>query len=127
VIEDDAGAIWDRTVWINHLPPEGAAEFPAGTIIVRRFPDPTSLNTGFTQHAMAKRGGGFNAQDGGARGWEWFEIADEDGGASIVWRGGDSPDGGFTYNASGLSCNQCHTDAAANDFVETAALQLGHR
>ena len=124
VVQDPTSSIWDRTVWISDLPPHGASAFPVRTRIVREFVDPTSA-TGYTLHAMAKRGGGFNAQDGGAHGWEWFEITDNDGGdVSIVWRGEDQPDGGPTYNGSNQSCNQCHVSAEANDYVQTPALQL---
>src|SRR6185437_11748390 len=104
-ITDPNSAIWNRTVWINAFPPHGATAFPIGTKIVRRFVDPTSA-TGYTLHAMAKRGGGFNAQDGGAHDWEWFEITASDAGSvSIVWRGEDQPDGGPTYNGSNQTCN----------------------
>jgi hypothetical protein len=122
-IADPSSPIWNRTVWINQLPAHGATEFAQGTIIVRRFPDPTSA-TGYTQHAMAKRGAGFNGQDGGAHGWEWFELADGDAGVQIVWRGADQPDGGAGYNASAQTCNQCHGQFGANDFVQSAPLQL---
>ena len=66
-VADPNNAIWDRFVWISALPDHGSTEFPVGTRIVRQFADPTSA-TGYTLHAMAKRGGGFNAQDGGAHG-----------------------------------------------------------
>jgi hypothetical protein len=103
-----------RTVYINALPPKGAAAFPKGTIIVKKMP--------FNTFAMVKRGGGYNAA--GALDWEWFELVESNGSVAIKWRG-LGPPAGEVYGKTGQTCNQCHAGATANDFVLTPALQLG--
>ena len=55
-----------RTIYINHLPPAGATEFPVGTIIVKETAADMKI------FARAKRGDDFNTT--GAVGWEWFEL-----------------------------------------------------
>ncbi len=118
-------------VFINHLPPHGATEFPVGTLIVRvtpgALPDPGTWEV----HAMSKRGAGFNG--GGAVGWEFFDLdllPDGAGGYSprIEWRG-VSPSQGNGYVAPDgggveLSCNHCHGALAENDSVLGPELDL---
>jgi hypothetical protein len=105
-----------RTLYINHLPPAGAAAFPVGTIIVK-------TTEGYQTFAMVKRGDGFNAS--GANDWEWFEISSVGGGNPIVvWRG-ISPPATETYaGMTSESCNACHVTFAGNDYVGGNALHL---
>lgn len=123
-----------RSVYISRLPPPGATSFPVCTKIVkvgREGDDPTQ----WLMVAMAKRGGGYNAD--GAVGWEWFDIdVLADGTPVIDWRG-PAPPAGQGYEcalgedeagAEGVGdCNTCHGVAAANDFVLDAALRLADR
>jgi hypothetical protein len=113
------------TIYIDRVPPPGAARFPVGTRIVRveaSDADPGAWEV----HAMVKRGGGFNAE--GARDWEFFELAlDATRPPSIRWRG-EGPANGDGYRpAEGgdlLSCNHCHASAARNDSVLSPVLEL---
>jgi hypothetical protein len=114
-------------VYVNRMPPPGARSFATGTIIVRR----TTHDDGVIEvHAMAKRGGNYNAS--GAAGWEFFDLdlaVRPDGTTEprIVWRGegpqmGDGyvvPDGGVI-----LSCNHCHASFPENDSVIGPELEL---
>lgn len=107
-----------RAVFANRLPAAdaGLTEFPVGTIIVKEQP--------FNIFAMAKRGDGYNAADGGARGWEWFELfRDDQDRVSIIWRG-RGPPVGEQYGATGETCNGCHGAHSGNDSVRSPALQL---
>ncbi len=115
-----------RTAYINQLPTRsadaGLSEFPVGTMIVKTQ---EHLNDGGTGHtfAMVKRGGGYNAN--GAHNWEFFEVQDDGGSpVTIVWRGITPPAGEGYGGTSGGTCNTCHQNAAANDFVQTPALEL---
>ncbi len=101
----------DRTVYVNQVPPAGAADFAKGTILVKEITgaDPKLF-------AMVKRGGDYN--DTGAVGWEWFEIQEIGGDAyiDIEWRGYGPPDGeSYAGNAEG-GCNGCHA-ASSHDAV----------
>jgi hypothetical protein len=106
-----------RTIYVNKLPPAGCKTYPVGTIIVK---DTASAQT----FAMVKRGAGFNPE---VDDWEWFELtttATNPPSACtplINWRGTAPPAG--TYGAS-LSCNSCHVNANATDYVAGGALSL---
>jgi len=107
------------TVYWNNTPPHGSFEFPVGTIVVKET-DPGV--TPAQIFAMVKRGSGYNSS--GARDWEWFELrAPDDDTVFILWRGVDPPNG-ETYGGDPTTCNNCHGQAAANDFVWSTALQL---
>ena len=107
------------TVYWNKTPPHGSVEFPVGTIIVKET-DPGV--TPAQIFAMVKRGGGYNSS--GAHDWEWFELqAPDDDTVLILWRGVGPPNG-ETYGGDPTTCNNCHSQAAANDFVWSTALQL---
>jgi hypothetical protein len=107
------------TVYWNETPPRGSTEFPIGTLIVKET-DPGV--TPAQIFAMVKRGGGYNSS--GARNWEWFELqAADDETVLIVWRGAGPPNG-ETYGGDPTTCNNCHVQAATNDFVWSSALQL---
>lgn len=106
-----------RTVFINHLPPAGATEFPVGTIIVKRTEADGQLL------ARVKRGGSFNST--GTIGWEWFELLGASSGvASIKWRGFGPPSGEAYGGNPQAGCNPCHLLAASNDYVLTPGLVL---
>jgi hypothetical protein len=106
-------------------------EFAVGTIIVKGglIADDGEERV----HAMvkrSKRADGFN--ENGARGWEWFEIAESGADVVIEWRGEDAPAGecygllpGQTCDADQASCNACHAASSANDSVQSAPLQMG--
>ncbi len=112
-----------RTVYVNEMP-EGGDTFPVGTVIVKEI-------AGGDIHAMAKRGGGYNAD--GAVGWEWFELVLSDGAPVIKWRGTEAPEG-EAYGALPGSepedtgdlvtgdCNTCHGAAVENDYVHAVPL-----
>jgi hypothetical protein len=120
--EDSGHPEGARTVYISEEPPEGATAFPVGTMIVK-------VIEGADIHAMAKRGGGFNAE--GALGWEWFELVMDGSEPVIRWRGAEPPDG-ETYGAlPGVeedsaaplgNCDSCHSAVSANDFVHVVGL-----
>lgn len=122
----DTGGHGDSTksVYLNAPPPEGSTAFPVGTILVKVTP----TDDGRDVHAMAKRGGGYNAD--GASGWEWFDLVFAEDGATlvIVWRGTEPPDGSGYGSASGDTasaigdCNTCHAAAWDNDYVYTVGL-----
>jgi hypothetical protein len=111
-----------RTVYVNERPPAGAEEVPVGTCIVKTM---ETDDFGLLVLAMAKRGNGYN--EDGAVGWEWFELAIDDAGRPvIVWRGKDPPDGecygclpGTESMIEPTSCNDCHEQAADQDYVYT--------
>ncbi len=104
-----------RTEYINQLPPKGATRFPVGTIIVKEF-----VATGQT-FAMVKRGGGYNSE--GAVDWEWYELVDNASSVTIRWNGAVAPPGDV-YANSPVTCNDCHSAGAANDYVQSQALSL---
>lgn len=77
------------------------------------------------QHfAMVKRSATFNAQ--GAKGWEWFELTEDDDVVAIGWRGLGAPDGENYGGDPAGSCNGCHQMAVRNDYVLSNVLQLHH-
>lgn len=108
------------TVYVNRPPPAGSKEFPVGTVIVKE------LETGAlgerTVFAMVKRGGTFN--DGGAPGWEWFELQNTCDGVQILWRGVGPPAGEKYGGDPSGGCNTCHAHGKTNDFVMTKGLRL---
>jgi hypothetical protein len=111
-----------RHVWLNQRPPSGASVFPVGTIIVKEITPPDPAQQAF---AMVKRGGDFNS--GGADGWEWFSLdVTQPIAPVILWRGTTPPNGDVYGNVPGDDCNGCHGQARANDFVQSAVLQLGN-
>ncbi|HVZ75279.1 MAG TPA: hypothetical protein VHJ20_23035 [Polyangia bacterium] len=109
-----------RVVYINHLAPAGATEFPVGTLVVKRTEADGKL---FARAKRALHGGGFNTT--GADGWEWFELAETDThDVSIQWRGLGPPVGEvYGGNAVG-GCNLCHKAAPANDYMLTPAFAI---
>ena len=114
-----------RTVFINKVPPSGSTTFAQGTIIVKqtRAGDKPDWDV----HAMVKRGGSFNAE--GAAGWEWFDLHHNPDGVPLIrWQGEAAPAGENYASGSGAvsagDCNGCHKSAKANDFVQSAVLQL---
>jgi hypothetical protein len=117
----------DRDIYLKSRPSKGAKEFPVGTLIVKHTDgvgDPD--NQGPRTFGMVKRGGDFNIS--GAKNWEWFELVqsnseDPTSPWQIVWRGLGPPIGSG-YGAGGSECNSCHSEAAANDYVEAEPLQL---
>ncbi|HEY2517870.1 MAG TPA: hypothetical protein VGI39_43670 [Polyangiaceae bacterium] len=109
-----------RTDYIKALPPPGSTKFPVGTIIVKEVDDgATAARQVF---AMVKVGGGYNS--GGAVDWKWFELKNAaDGTETILW-GGTAPPAGEQYANTGITCNDCHSMASANDFVQSHVLNL---
>jgi hypothetical protein len=105
-----------RTVYINALPPSGAAEFPVGTLIVK------VTETDGKIFARAKRGGDFNKS--GARNWEWFELEEGSAGLSVRWHGWGPPAGEMYGGDAGGACNGCHVAAVDNDYVMSSWLAL---
>jgi hypothetical protein len=117
-------------VYVNRRPPAGARRWPVGTILVKSIENgPPSA---WVVHAMVKRGVPFNRD--GAVGWEFFELAFDEGASEprIVWRG-TGPPSGHGYAAMGrdagpdpvpLVCNDCHAAAWQNDGALTPALAL---
>ena len=116
-------------LYVDRVPPRGAARFPVGTRIVRVEESDGDPGT-WEVHAMVKRGGGFNAE--GARDWEFFELVLDATRRrpSIRWRG-EGPASGDGYRAPEggdlLSCNHCHASATDNDSVLSPALELTGR
>lgn len=118
-----AGSVHARgpmTVYWNQNPEHQSESFALGTIIVKE----ASTDSGTSQtFAMVKRGANFNAT--GATGWEWFELQPNTAtSVTILWRGVGPPTG-ESYGGDPTTCNNCHAQAAANDFVWSPALQLG--
>ncbi|MDF3067106.1 MAG: hypothetical protein K0R38_2707 [Polyangiaceae bacterium] len=100
-------------------PEGGEAQFPVGTIIVKQAR--IDARPEGQLFAMVKRGGRYNPE--GARGWEWFELAERaDHSVAIKWRGVSAPSG-EQYGADPHgTCNACHGEAKANDYVKSPAL-----
>jgi hypothetical protein len=106
-----------RTVYINMVPPAGAAAFPVGTRIVKETLADGKL------FARVKRGGGYNTT--GAVDWEWFELQESSSGAvSINWRGVGPPAGEMYGGDPNAGCNTCHRTVPANDYVLSPGLTL---
>jgi len=111
----------DQRYFIHGPDRDEAREFPVGTIIVKQAR--IEARPEGQLFAMVKRGGDYNGK--GARGWEWFELAErEDKSVGIKWRGVSAPNG-ETYGVDPHgTCNECHGTAKANDFVKSPALAL---
>lgn len=114
-----------RRVYVNARPLAGAGDrrgsFPVGTVLIKEILDGAA--EGHRIFAMVKRGGGYNA--GGARGWEWFELAARpDDTLAIVWRGINAPKGEDYGGDPQGGCNDCHGRAGKNDFVRSPGLRL---
>lgn len=109
-----------RRIYLNQKPPHGATEFPVGTIIVKEIgAPPASADSVF---AMVKVGCDYNSD--GAVNWEWYELqVDPANTASILWSGSEPPPG-QTYSGNPTACNDCHSDAKQNDYVESSELSL---
>ena len=104
-----------------HGPERHGAEFPVGTVIVKQAV--LEARPEGQLFAMVKRGAGYNAQ--GARGWEWFELSERSNhSVAILWRGVSAPTGEEYGGDPHGTCNACHGDAEANDFVKSPALRL---
>jgi hypothetical protein len=120
---DGLHGIGPLKVYWNQSPRHGASAFPVGTIIVKESQgqDPTQR----TAFAMVKRGCGFNSENGGANGWEWWSLADNGNCTmTLLWRGVQAP---AAESYSGMpvgNCNGCHTMVVDNDSVWDSALQL---
>lgn len=108
-----------KTVYWNRNPASQSSAFAIGTIIVKE----ASTDAGASQtFAMVKRGANYNAT--GATGWEWFELQPNSvTSVTILWRGVGPPTG-ESYGGDPTTCNNCHSQAAGNDFVWSSALQL---
>jgi hypothetical protein len=120
-VHADAGPL---TVYWNKSPPNGAHEFPVGTIVLKESNQTdASKRIAFAMVKRQARGTDFNA--GGADGWEWWSVQDL-GNCNIerLWRGTAPPSGESYTNTPGGDCNGCHVQAVANDYVWDDALQL---
>lgn len=116
------------SVYANARRPRGVRRFPVGTILVKAVERGAPHE--WVIHAMVKRGVPYNAD--GAVGWEFFELAFDEGAEAphVVWRG-TGPPSGHGYAALGrdagsepvpLVCNDCHAAAWQTDGVLTPAL-----
>ena len=110
-----------RTEYINHEPPDGSTAFPVGTLVVKEVgaADPNPANHHL--FTMAKRGCDFDAA--GAKGWEFIELKEATGGATILWRG-VGPPAGETYGGDPNGCNSCHAACTNNDSICSSHLRL---
>ena len=109
----------DRTIFLNRAPPHGATQFPVGTVLVKAVASSTQT------FAMVKRGGDYNVD--GALNWEWFELEDQGPDTVVIlWRGLGPPAGEGYGGPSNTGCNNCHSGAWDNDFVQAAALNLAN-
>lgn len=113
-----------KTDYLNKRPPPGSTEFPKGTIIVKEvdvgdIPDRQVF-------ALVKRGCTFNSAR--APGWEWFELNNDATGLhpQINWRGFGPPLGTEVYGGDPNACSDCHSNAKANDYVQSPPLQLSN-
>lgn len=105
-------------------PERRGPEFPVGTLIVKQAL--LEARPEGQLFAMVKRGAGYNAS--GAQGWEWFELSERPNhSVAIKWRGVSAPTGEEYGGDPHGSCNTCHGEAKANDFVKSPALQLARR
>ena len=112
-----------RSVYLNQAPPSGASAFPVGTILVKIVRQEAAAGIADQVFAMAKRGGNFN--DGGAAGWEWFELDPSASPPVLVWRGALPPSRKGYGGGAGGACNECHA-ITQNDFVLAPELLLGN-
>jgi hypothetical protein len=111
-----------RRIYLSQKPPHGATEFPVGTIIVKEIgAPPASADSVF---AMVKVGCDYNSD--GAVNWEWFELqVNSPATPAIIW-GGSEPPPGQSYSGDPTACNDCHSGAKQNDYVESPELSLGN-
>jgi hypothetical protein len=110
-----------RTEYINALPAHGSTTFPVGTIIAKEV----GANDPSNHHifAMVKRGCDYDSV--GAKGWEWMEITEVSGGATIKWRG-LGPPAGEVYGGDPNGCSSCHVACGANDDVCSTHIVLSN-
>lgn len=102
-------------------PARRGREFPVGTLIVKQAQ--LDARPEGQLFGMVKRGRSYNAS--GALGWEWFELVErDDDSVAIKWRGVSAPTGEGYGNDPHGTCNACHVEAKANDFVMSPALAL---
>jgi hypothetical protein len=129
VQNEHGGVVGTTTVYLNEMPPAGAATFPVGTIVVKtmKLADSPDLNI----HAMVKRGSGFNPK--GTLDWEFFELAlAKTGVPFILWRGEKPPTGekyqlllskaNLALMDAETDCNGCHASAKDGTFDSLADL-----
>ena len=108
-----------RVVYLNSRPPRGAGGWPVGTVIVKEFTQAALADR--QVFAMVKRGGSYNLR--GATGWEWWELKNlDEQTVQKVWRGVGPPSGEKYGGDPTGGCNVCHSNAAANDFVQSVKL-----
>lgn len=113
--------------YANQSPPAAGGEYPVGTLIVHTIEltdDPMTWEV----FAMAKRGGGYNAE--GAHGWEYFRLGFGHGDVPVIVSRGFAPTDSGSYSAgmgAGTGCNACHATAAAaeTDFILSRQLRPG--
>ena len=110
----------EQRYFINEARRQGP-EFAVGTVIVKQAR--LEARPEGQLFAMVKRGGQYNAR--GALGWEWFELTErDDASVAIKWRGVNAPSGEQYGTDPHGTCNECHREAQANDFVKSPALAL---
>lgn len=112
-----------RSIFLRSAPPHGATTFPVGTLLVKVVHPESDAGLNDQVFAMSKRGGSFN--DGGAVGWEWFELDLSVQPPSVVWRGALPPSRRGYGGGAGGACNECHA-ITQNDFVLAPELLLGN-
>jgi hypothetical protein len=131
-----------RYGYVKQVLQPGERAYPVGDIIVKTIetqpsPSPSPEPSGpvpeqaWDLFAMAKRGGGFNAD--GAKGWEFFTLRINAGGVPVILaRGIDASDvpgsSGHGYlgaNGNIIRCNGCHGDPnlAQDDYILNPELQ----
>jgi hypothetical protein len=133
--------IGPRYGFVKQVLQPGEKTYPIGDIIVKTIETPPSPSPSpwpspvpeqqWDIFAMAKRGGGFNAE--GAKNWEYFTLhINPDGVPVILARGIDASDvpGGSGHGYVGVTgniirCNGCHGDpnVAKFDYVLDPQLQ----
>ena len=123
-LQDAVHTTMPLRAYMNKMPLPGSPSFPLGTVIVKEvnMGDPTTRQI----FAMVKVGGDYNST--GAVNWEWFELQNTTSTllpVSISWYGYGPPTGTVdSYGGNVNTCNDCHVQAQANDYVWTEALQL---
>lgn len=132
-VQMHAGVTGKLMVYLKQLPPQGATEFPVGTMVVKTVE--VGDESAWEVHAMVKRGGSFNSR--GALGWEYFDLGiDDDCTPRVHWRGERAPRDHGYKSLPGLEqpdagpdpdCNSCHAAPAArdNDAILSRPLGLG--
>jgi hypothetical protein len=141
-LADPVHANGNRDIYINlgepgapACVPQGAKEFPVGTIIVKVLAQPNLAVPGTNQavpgvFAAVKVATNDAYNAAGAAGWEWFDLITPlnglDGGDAIVisWEGATAPTSS-AYGGDPEVCNNCHTAmGSANDSIISPVLQL---